>query len=147
MSKNSVESKIIINAPIERVWKVLTDFEQYKNWNPFTPKIEIEKVLGSTVGLHVRLNPKSSKTMYQKETLLLWDDYNKRLEWGIEDAWYVQTVRVQQLTKLGLNQTEYYTIDLFEGPLTWLILKLYRQKIQIGFDDVGKGLKDYIERA
>lgn len=145
MNKHLIESTVIINAPIDQVWKTLTSFDYYSEWNPFTPKVEIKPVIGSTVGLHVRLNPNSQKTMFQKETLLVWDEENKRLEWGIQNAWYVRTIRLQQLTDLGNNKTRYYTSDFFEGPLTKLILWLYRSKIQIGFDDVCNGLKQHLE--
>jgi hypothetical protein len=144
MPKNLIESKITINAPIQKVWDVLSNFENYHQWNPFTPKIEVKNEIGSTVGLHVRLNPKSKKTILQKETLLAWEE-GKRLEWGITNSWFVQTVRIQSLKIIDENTTEYYTSDAFEGPLTGLILFLYRNKIQIGFDDVCTGLKKQVE--
>jgi hypothetical protein len=144
MSKNLIESKITIHAPIQIVWAVLSNFDNYYQWNPFTPKIEIKNEIGSTVGLHVRLNPKSSITIFQKETLLRWEE-GKRLEWGITNAWYVQTIRIQSLRAIDKNTTEYYTSDAFKGPLTRLILFLYRHKIQIGFDDVCVGLKKEVE--
>jgi hypothetical protein len=144
MSKNLIESKVTINAPIQKVWEVLSNFDNYHQWNPFTPKIDIQNKIGSTVGLHVRLNPKSSKTMLQKETLLAWEE-GKQLEWGIKNSWFVRTVRVQNLKAIDENTTEYYTSDAFEGPLTGLILLLYRTKIQIGFDDVCTGLKKEVE--
>lgn len=139
-----IESKIIIEAPIQKVWEVLADFDNYQQWNPFTPRIDIKNEIGTQVGLHVRLNPKSKKTTLQKETLLKWEE-GKRLEWGIQDAWYVKTVRIQQLTAIDDFRTEYYTSDAFEGPLTGLILLLFRNKIQIGFDDVCQGLKKQVE--
>lgn len=144
MSNNLIESKIIINAPIQKVWAVLSDFDTYQQWNPFTPKIDIENKIGSTVGLHVRLNPKSTKTILQKETLMAWEE-GKHLEWGIQNSWFVRTVRVQSLRAIDETTTEYYTSDAFEGLLTGLILFLYRSKIQIGFDDVCTGLKKQVE--
>jgi len=144
MSKRLIESKIIIKAPIQKVWAVLSNFDNYHQWNPFTPKIEVKNEIGSTVGLHVRLNPKSSKTILQKETLLKWEE-GKCLEWGIKNSWFVQTVRIQSLKAIDENTTEYYTSDAFEGPLTGLILLLCRNKIQIGFDDVCTGLKKEVE--
>jgi len=144
MSKHLIESKISINAPIEQVWAVLSNFDNYHEWNPFTPKIEVKNEIGSMVGLHVRLNPKSNKTILQKETLLVWEE-GKRLEWGIQNSWFVRTVRIQSLKAIDENTTEYYTSDALEGPLTGLILFLYRNKIQIGFDDVCTGLKKEVE--
>ncbi|WP_052593683.1 SRPBCC domain-containing protein [Aureispira sp. CCB-QB1] len=144
MPKHLIESKIIINAPIQSVWKVLSNFDNYHQWNPFTPKIDIQNTIGSTIGLHVRLNPKSAKTILQKETLLAWEE-GQRLEWGIQNSWFVQTIRIQRLTAIDAQTTEYYTSDAFKGPLTGVILLLYRQKIQIGFDDVCMGLKKETE--
>ena len=146
MADKLVESQITINAPIEKVWKILADFDNYHQWNPFTPKIIFKNEIGSFVTMHVRLNPKSTKTMVQKERLLVFEE-GTRIEWGIQDAWYVKTVRIQKLTAIDENTTEYYTSDAFSGPLTWLILLLYRTKIQIGFDDVGKGLKEQAEKG
>lgn len=144
MSKSLIESSVVIDAPLQNVWNALVDFDNYHQWNAFTPKIDIEPKIGSRVGLHVRLNPASQKTILQKEKLLVWEE-GERLEWGIKDAWYVKTVRIQSLTDLGNNQTKYYTSDAFDGPLTSLILWLYGRKIQIGFDDVCSGLKKYVE--
>ncbi|MCH2083982.1 MAG: SRPBCC family protein [Saprospiraceae bacterium] len=31
----NIETKIIINAAVEEVWKALTNFEAYSEWNPF----------------------------------------------------------------------------------------------------------------
>ncbi len=33
--KFEITTEILINAPIDIVWKTLTNFEDYKNWNPF----------------------------------------------------------------------------------------------------------------
>ncbi len=31
----SLETDIIINAPIDPVWNILVDFDSYPEWNPF----------------------------------------------------------------------------------------------------------------
>ena len=91
-----IESKITIDTPIDKVWQILADFENYHHWNPFTPKIELTKEIGTDVMLHVRLHPKSKNLIKQKETLLHWEE-GKQMDWGITDAWYVRTVRTQYL--------------------------------------------------
>lgn len=37
----SINTEIIINAPIERVTKTFFDFPNHKNWNPFFNSIEV----------------------------------------------------------------------------------------------------------
>jgi hypothetical protein len=46
MSK-SIVTEIIINAPKERVWQVLTNFKAYGTWNPFIKSIEGELRVGA----------------------------------------------------------------------------------------------------
>ena len=146
MSKKLIESKITINAPIEKVWGILADFDNYNKWNPFTPKIELQQQIGSDVILHLRLNPKSTKKRIQKVQLLAWEE-GTGMEWGIQNTWYLKTVRIQKLTVIDEHSTEYYTSEAFSGLLTGLVLALYRKKIQIGFDEVAQGLKKEAEKA
>ena len=40
-----------VEAPVERVWEVLTDFDRWAEWNPSVPSIEGEPRVGSTVAL------------------------------------------------------------------------------------------------
>ena len=45
----SIKTEIVINAPKERVWGVLTDFEAYPNWNPFIVSIKGKLAVGNRV--------------------------------------------------------------------------------------------------
>lgn len=145
MAANIITSSVQINAPIQQVWDILADFEQYHVWNPFTPKIEIKPVEGTTVVLHVRMRPESRKIIRQKETLQYWKE-GEQMNWGIENSWWIRTVRIQKLTKINDHCTEYFTSDAFEGLLTKLVLWLYGSKIQQGFDAVAKNLKQFAEQ-
>jgi uncharacterized protein YndB with AHSA1/START domain len=35
-----LQTEIDIAAPAERVWRILTDFDAYPDWNPFIRKIQ-----------------------------------------------------------------------------------------------------------
>jgi hypothetical protein len=35
-----IQTKITIKAPIDKVWKTLTDFKAYGTWNPFITRID-----------------------------------------------------------------------------------------------------------
>lgn len=37
---NNITTEIVINAPAERVWDILSNFSAYEHWNPFIVKIE-----------------------------------------------------------------------------------------------------------
>jgi hypothetical protein len=56
-----------IGAPPGRVWQVLTDFDEYPEWNPFIRSIEGELVLGSQ--LRIRIEPPGVRGMTFKPTV------------------------------------------------------------------------------
>ena len=46
-------TEIEINAPVEKVWTILSDFEKYPDWNPFVKSIEGEIKEGATNSIEV----------------------------------------------------------------------------------------------
>jgi len=54
-----LHSEIEINASVERVWDILTDFASYPQWNPFVRSISGELKVGER--LEVRLEPPDSR--------------------------------------------------------------------------------------
>lgn len=138
-----IESKIEIHAPLELVWEVLTDFDTYSEWNSFTPKIECDLKEGNPVHLHVDMK-QNNKIRIQTETLL-WVKEKESIAWGITAAFPVKTERAQILTSLNENVTVYYTYDKFWGFLVPLVMLLYKDHIQKGFDAVSTSLKQRAE--
>ena len=55
----SVDTKIEIHTPIERVWEILTDFDLYPDWNPIIRRIKGEMKEGTR--LEIFLQPISKK--------------------------------------------------------------------------------------
>ena len=43
----SIRTEIIINASREAVWKELTTFSKYKEWNPFIVDVQGEAIAGT----------------------------------------------------------------------------------------------------
>lgn len=54
----TIETERVVDAPPEAVWRVLTDFAAYPEWNPFIPRIEGEVREGAR--LRVRIEPPGS---------------------------------------------------------------------------------------
>ncbi|MBP9884833.1 MAG: SRPBCC domain-containing protein [Leptospiraceae bacterium] len=46
---NEIHTEIEINAPKEVIWKILTDFSAYPEWNPFIVNITGTPRLGATI--------------------------------------------------------------------------------------------------
>jgi uncharacterized protein YndB with AHSA1/START domain len=45
MSPITIETEILINADIEHVWAVLTDYAAYADWNPYLVRVDGEAEL------------------------------------------------------------------------------------------------------
>ena len=80
MRKTELRTEVEIAAPIAHVYAVLTDFEQYPQWNPFLTEVKVrgELVAGST--LSVEMSLPEGKT-YQLEPLLTQVTENTELRW------------------------------------------------------------------
>ena len=42
-----LQTEILINAPAEKVWGILMDFEKFPEWNPFILSIEGKQETGA----------------------------------------------------------------------------------------------------
>ncbi len=71
-------TKIIIDTKPEKVWEVLTDFENYPTWNPFIQKISGEQKVG--LKLDVSIHPLEGNGMTFQPTLLKFEE-NREFRW------------------------------------------------------------------
>lgn len=53
MSKHTIETAVDIDAPVERVWRVLTDFAGYQQWNRFILSIAGEMREGARLSVRM----------------------------------------------------------------------------------------------
>lgn len=73
-----VKTEITINATPEKVWSVLTHFEQYPAWNPFIKSIRGDVQVGNKIS--VRIEPAQSKGMNFTPKVLAFER-NKEFRW------------------------------------------------------------------
>ena len=139
----SYTSEIEIRAPKDLVWQVLSDFESYHQWNPFTPKIESSWQIGAPVSLTVRMN-KDKKPIIQKEYLRTINPPNV-LAWGMNWGILLHAERTQKLSTLANGNTHYFNEDVIKGLLSPIVHWIYGHSVQKGFEEVAKSLKHYIE--
>ncbi len=72
----NIETEILIDAPIEVVWRVLMNFENYRHWNPFL-RIEGEAVLGNKLAVTINMEGKCNSF---KPKVVAYEE-GRRLEW------------------------------------------------------------------
>lgn len=73
-----INTSIKIQASPEKIWSVLTDFEQYPDWNPFIKSIDGDVETGKTIT--VKIQPHKSSAMTFKPIVLTRVE-NKKLSW------------------------------------------------------------------
>jgi uncharacterized protein YndB with AHSA1/START domain len=72
--------QIIINAPLEKVWDVLTDLKSYSKWNPFTTRVETTFVVGEPATLYVTMNERHQRVQHEVITIF---EPQHVFAWGI----------------------------------------------------------------
>ncbi len=115
---------VVINAPAETVWQVLTDLERYPEWNPFTVRAESTLEIGSAVDLYI---PRGQKMMKQSFVLEVFNP-PREVAWRLPRMLHkavFNAYRTQKVTPLNDERCTYQTSDTFDG---WIAGKLYRSQ-------------------
>src|SRR6476619_1479216 len=68
MAERRIETDIEINAPVSRVWALLTDFAPMPSWNPFIKSISGNLAQGARLAVHIV--PPGSSGMHFEPTVL-----------------------------------------------------------------------------
>lgn len=140
-----VESSVTIEASPERVWTILTDLPGYADWNTYSPSAVGSLREGGVVTIEARLGEEvrivdNRVTRVEPERALCWHSMN----------WFeslARGTRCRLLEPVGVNATLFRHHETMEGPLAWLIEKLYRPRIEAGLAQMNGDLKRAAEGA
>lgn len=144
ITEDTVSSdEVVIEASVERVWAVLTDFENYQKWNTFCPSCEAELVLGTPVKMQVDLGfglQEQIEYMCRIDPLeaIAWRMANKP-----GDA--IHATRTQTLKILSESSCSYVSSDSFSGEATAQMMELMAKPVEEGFNRCAYDLKRYCE--
>lgn len=139
-----IKTEIIINASIEKVWCVFTDFDSYKIWNPFMQDIQGKLEIGNT--LCITIHPPGKKKMSFKPTIISVID-QQEFSWigrlllpGIFDGKHRF-----ELKKLSDKEVKFVQSEQFSGLLSKPIFKMIHESTKLGFEQMNAALKKYCE--
>ena len=140
-----IKTEIKINAPVDKVWKILIDVDSYPKWNPFITSLEGTIKEGSI--FKVTIHPPDSKPMTFKPKCLSIKD-NKEFIWlghliipGIFDGKHIF-----ELTELGSDITKLVQWEEFKGLLVPFLWKQLDVNTRRGFELMNERLKEEAEK-
>lgn len=139
-----IKTEVIINATADKVWDVLTNFDDYPYWNPFLKCLKGKAILGNKI--RVRIAPPNSNAMTFMPKVLKYEK-NKEFRWlghlftpGLFDGEHIF-----ELTDNGDGTTTFVQREQFNGILVPLFKKMLDVSTPQGFEQMNKALKDRVE--
>lgn len=141
IGRKSISTRIVINAPLNRVWAELTDFNSYPDWNPFIKKLVGSLGKGETI--EVRIQPEGSEPFIFTPKILQYEE-NRILQW--EGRFLLPGIFTGrhsfELVAVGPGKTQLVQKEDFNG----IMVPFFNFDSTIkGFDSMNRDLKKRIE--
>lgn len=137
-----IKTEITINASPKKVWGILTDQNEYPNWNPFIKKLDGNLKIGER--LKIVIQPENSTKMTFKPIVLELKE-NKILKWkgkfiigGLFDG-----THIFELIHNKNGTTTFKQSEIFKG----ILVRFFNlDNTRIGFGKMNDELKKQSEK-
>lgn len=136
----TIETNIVIDSTPEKIWDVLTNFEEYELWNPFMTKVVGNAILGSKIEVNIKTISGKNRSYYPIITKC---EINKELRWkgksflpGVFDG-----ERVFVLEKSDDDKVSFSHKEIFSGLGVKLVGKNLDENLREGFVRMNEALK------
>jgi len=141
----TTSAEIVIDAPKEAVWRVVTDVNSYSEWNPLIPSAQGEPAVGASIEMLI-CPPGLMRRRARVEVLALIPEREFRWlgRWGfprILDGDHSFLVEALDAGRTRVTQTETFS-GVLAGPLAAILVPRMRQ----GFEAMNHALKARCER-
>lgn len=131
-----------IQAPPELVWSVITDFELYKEWNPFVIDCDAKLEPGAPISMLVRLGPRE---ISQVETVSSVVDH-KFFEYRMRPIKpFLHSCRQHHIESDGIGGTTYRSHFELNGWLSGLTALSIGNHLRHGFESMTDAVKQRAE--
>jgi uncharacterized protein YndB with AHSA1/START domain len=138
----SYRASVDIDAPREKVWRILTDADSYPEWDPGMDHIEGRIALGEKVKFFTKLDPTQAfpvkVTTFEPGKMMV---FTGGMPLGL-----FKSVRTHNLTRNRSGGTTFETQEVFSGPL----LSFFERDIPDlteNFESFAVGLKIQAEKG
>ncbi len=135
-----LRTEIEIDAPVERVWEVLTDFDRFPEWNPFIRQIRGNMRVGSR--LEVFIGASGTQGMRFRPTVMKVVP-NRELRWlgrlGLPRLFDGE--HIFQIDPLGPMRARFIQRERFRSLLVPLLARSLNRDARRGFDEMNRALR------
>ena len=138
-----IRTEIIINSNSDQVWKVLTRFSEYPEWNPFIRSLDGEAVKDTR--LVAKLQLADRKPMVFKPTVTVSEE-KRKFEWlGTTPLNVVNGRHYFILEEIGEEQVRFVHGEQFTGILSGPFHRKLAVPTRRGFVSMNEALKQRVE--
>ncbi len=138
-----LRTEIEIDAPVERVWAVLTDFDRFPEWNPFIRRIHGNAQVGSR--LDVLLGASGTRAMRFRPIVKAVIP-NRELRWlgrlGLPRLFDGE--HIFQIEPLGPARARFVQREQFRGLLVPLLARSLNRDARRGFEEMNRALRERV---
>lgn len=140
-----IKTEILIYALPEKIWSILTNFDNYPSWNPFIKSIKGEVKVGNKI--RARIEPPEASGMTFKPKILTLET-NKELSWlgHLLFAGLFDGEHKFELVDNGNETTTFKQSEKFNGLLVPLFKKQLDTNTKNGFAAMNMKLKELAEQ-
>ncbi|MDX2191336.1 MAG: SRPBCC domain-containing protein [Bacteroidota bacterium] len=140
-----IKTEILINASPDKVWSILTNFENYPNWNPFIKSIKGQVQVGNKIT--ARIEPPDAQGMTFKPKMLTYVT-NKEFSWlgHLMFAGLFDGQHKFELIDNGNGTTTFVHSEKFNGILVPMFKKMLDHNTVNGFNNMNRKLKELAEQ-
>ena len=138
-------TEIKITAPASSIWKILTDFPRFPEWNPFIS--EASGHIEERTQLKIHIEPPNSSGMTFRPTITKIKQ-EREFRWlgrvlipGIFDGEHIF-----ELEPISENETRFVQREKFKGFLVPFLWKSLNKNTRQGFEEMNTALKKRAEQ-
>jgi hypothetical protein len=142
----TIETNIIVDSNPNKIWGILTNFEEYELWNPFMTKVVGNAILGSKIEVNIKTISGKQRTYFPIITKC---EINRELRWkgksflpGIFDG-----ERIFVIEKTNDNRVSFLHKEVFKGLGVKLVGDKLDQDLRESFVIMNKALKTRAENT
>jgi len=141
-----LSTAIQINSSPEILWKVITDFKNYYQWNPILQKIKGEPLIGNQLEIHLN-TVGGKKRIYHPKVIKITPNHELRWKGSFIFSQIFSGERIFLIEKLGENKVNFVNKEIFSGIGVRFTPQKMEDDILASFKKMNEALKKNIERS